>query len=113
MTHIFICENESCGHKVYDMNTRGVHTCPKCGTDMYWNLKDIGISDGDYHHTSDSLAFHPDDIAEHRRLFPGVEVTAEGQPMFTSTRQQERYAERCGFHKKQQRSRRLGRQRIA
>ena len=108
--HIFRCD---CGKVVEDTNTKGVHVCPDCGKDMWWDLRNIGIPDGDYHHTSDSLAFHPDDIPEHRQKFPGVEVTAEGQPMFTSTRQQERYANRCSFDKKRQRSRRLGRQRIA
>ena len=109
--HIFVCED--CGTSVRDHTTKEIHCCPKCGTDMYWDLHNIGIADGDYHHTSDSLAIHPDDAAEHRRKFPGVELTEEGQPMFTSTKQQERYANRCSFDKKSQRTRRLGRQRIA
>lgn len=86
--------------------------CPTCGTIMYHATQG---SNGDYNHTSDSLAIHPDDIPEHRRLFPGVEVTAEGQPKFTSTRQQERYAEKsAGCYKKPQKTKsRLGRTRIA
>lgn len=108
--HIFRCD---CGKVVEDTNTKGVHVCPECGKDMWWDLKGIGIRPGDYHHTSDSLAFHPDDIPEHRKRFSNIEVTKEGQPIFTSPKQQEKYAEKCGFHKKPQRSQRLGKQRIA
>ena len=106
MEHQFICDD--CGVGVQDTNTKGIHHCPKCGQDMRWDIKDIGIPDGDYHHTSDSLAFHPDDIPEHRKLFPGIEVTPEGQPQFTSVKQQEKYAEKAGFHKKPQKIKNRG-----
>lgn len=88
--------------------------CPECGRDM-GIVAAVSGRGGDYHHTSDSLAIHPDDISEHKQLFPDVEVTSEGQPQFTSPRQQEKYAEKCGFYKKSQKTQtsRLGRVRIA
>lgn len=104
--HNFVCDN--CGEVVQDTNTKGVHKCPKCRADMRWDLHNIGIADGDYHHVSDSLAIHPDDIPEHRKLFPHIEVEPDGRPAFTSVRQQEKYANRCGFTKKSQRNRSRG-----
>ena len=86
--------------------------CPMCGTIMYHVTSG---ANGDYNHTSDSLAIHPDDIPEHRQKFPGVEITPDGRPQFTSTRQQEKYAEKCGFYKKEgkHKKRKLGSKRIA
>jgi len=110
--HTFICNK--CGVGIQDDNTRGVHKCPKCGEDMRWDIGKNASGRGDYHHTSDSLAIHPDDIPEHHKLYPDVEVTSEGQPQFTSARQQEKYAEKsAGCYKKRQRTHTLGRQRIA
>lgn len=89
--------------------------CSECGKSMSIVAAVCGRG-GDYNHTSDSLAFHPDDIPEHRRMYPDIEVTAEGQPMFTSPKQQDRYAEKsAGCYKKPQKIRtmRLGRVRIA
>jgi len=108
--HRFVCD--TCGNTLTDTNTKGVHVC-ECGETMRWDVT-ITQSRGDYNHTSDSLAFHPDDIPEHRQRFPDIEVTPEGRPCFTSTKQQEKYAEKCGFHKKSQRQRtgRLGSVRI-
>lgn len=90
------------------------HKCPECGDDM-GIVATVAGRDGDYHHTSDSLGFHPDDIPEHRKLYPGIEVTAEGQPQFTSPKQQEQYAEKsAGCYKKAQKTKsQLGRTRIA
>jgi len=101
MEHTFVCD--SCGAKVTDTSTKGVHVC-NCSKEMRWDLRGNASGKGDYHHTSDSLAFHPDDIPQHRKLFPGIDVTPEGQPKFTSTKQQERYAEKsAGCYKKRQR----------
>jgi hypothetical protein len=103
--HNFVCD--SCGNMIQDTNTKGVHVC-FCGADMRWDLHNIGIADGDYCHVSDSLAIHPDLIPEHRKLFPNIEVKPDGRPAFTSVRQQEKYANRCGFTKKEQRNRKRG-----
>ncbi len=111
MIHQFICD--SCGNSITDTSAKAVHVCA-CGKNMRWDLKGIGIPLGDYNHTSDSLAIHPADIPEHRKLYPGIEVTPEGQPKFTSMRQQEKYAVKsAGCYKKRQCTHTLGRQRIA
>lgn len=110
--HRFVCLED--GTEVTDTTTRGIHTCPKCGEDMAM-IAVVAGRNGDYHHTSDSLAIHPDDIPVHRRLYPGIEVTPQGQPQFTSPKQQEAYAlKSAGCYKKEQkkRTRRLGRVRI-
>lgn len=97
----------NCGYRIkdaksddyrYEGEQKRFPYCPQCNATM----KHDCYTTGDYRHISDSLAFHPDDIGEHRRLFPGVDVTSEGQPIFTSVRQQEKYAEKSGFHKKAQ-----------
>jgi hypothetical protein len=110
--HRFICPND--GTEVIDTTIKGVHNCPKCGEGMAMTAAVTGLR-GDYRHTSDSLAIHPDDIPVHRRLFPDIEVTPEGQPQFTSPRRQEAYAlESAGCYKKEQRTKStLGRTRIA
>ena len=110
--HTFTCDND--GTVVTDTTIRGIHVCPKCGADMRMNAAVTGLR-GDYRHTSDSLAFHPDDIPLHRKLYPNIEVTPEGQPMFTSPRQQEEYAlKSADNYKKPQRTKsQLGRTRIA
>jgi hypothetical protein len=95
----------------YENGQKRFPYCPQCDALM----KHDCYTTGDYRHTSDSLAFHPDDIPEHRRLYPDVEVTPQGQPKFTSPKQQEHYAEKsAGCYKKAQKTKsRLGRTRIA
>lgn len=104
--HKFCCDK--CGIEVIDTNTKCTHYCPKCNSAMRWDLKGIGIANGDYYHVSDSLAIHPDDIPQHRKMFPNIEVKPDGRPVFTSVKQQEKYANRCGFYKKKQRNRKRG-----
>lgn len=106
VVHTFICDED--GTIVRDTNTEGIHHCPVCGRDMRWDLPGLGRGRGDYEHISDSLAIHPDDIPEHRRLFPNIDVLPDGRPKFTSTKQQEQYANKCGFDKKRQRTKTKG-----
>lgn len=102
VVHKFVCD--MCGIVVEDTNTKCVHKCPNCkNQDMRWDLTGNVSGGSDYEHISDSLAIHTDLIPEHKKLFPGIELTSEGQPIFTSSKQQERYAEKCGFYKKRQR----------
>jgi len=101
----FICD--SCGAEVTDDNADGVHICPKCGADMRWRCGG-GIAPGDYSHTSSSLAINPCQIKAHRKLFPGVDVLPDGQPHFTSVRQQSKYLKQTGFEKNTQKIRKKG-----
>lgn len=54
---------------------------------------------------SDSLAIHPDQIPEHRRMFPNIEVTSEGQPVFDNFTDHEDYLNKCNVQKLPQRKR--------
>jgi len=98
--HTFKCD--SCRISIDDDNTKMVHVCPKCGGEMYWDLGNLGICEGDYRHVSNSLAMNPDQIAEHKGHFPDIEVLPDGRPMFTSPKQQERYLDATGFYKETQ-----------
>ena len=93
----------------YSFGQKRFPFCPHCDTVMKHKVS--GISNpGDYRHTSDSLAIHPDDIPAHRKLFPGIEVTSQGQPKFTSPKQQAAYAlKSAGCYKKPQKRKRHGR----
>ncbi len=106
VVHKFVCIY--CGNVVHDTNTKCVHKCLKCGADMCWDLTGNVSGRGDYEHISESLAIHPDQIPEHRQKFPSVDIIPDGRLRFTSTKQQERYANRCGFDKKSQRIRKRG-----
>ena len=54
---------------------------------------------------SDSLAMHPDQIPEHRRMFPNIEITPEGQPVFDNFTDHESYLKKCNIQKLPQRKR--------
>ncbi len=58
---------------------------------------------------SDSLAMHPDQIPEHRRLFPNIEVTSEGQPVFDNYEEHSKYLKACNIEKLPQKIRHKGR----
>jgi len=96
--HTFICS--VCGYTCVDTSSKGVHVCPNDGTDMVWDLSGANIAlDGDYDFTSQSMAINPCQAAEHRALFPDVEVKPDGCIRFDSVRKRERYMDVCGFHK--------------
>lgn len=74
--------------------------CPHDGSEMNWDLSNVNVAlDGDYNFVSQSLAINPNQAAEHRAKFPGVELTPDGCPMFNSVRQRERYMDACGAYK--------------
>ena len=106
MLHTFVCDD--CLIEVKDTNTEDIHYCPDCGAAMRWDLKGIGIAQGDYHHVSDSLAIHPDQEAEHREMFPDVDVLPDGRLEFNSVKSQERCAAAAGLYKKPKRNRKKG-----
>ena len=109
ITHHFECENKECQHRIEDTNTKGVHMCEKCGSEMFWDMRPfMNGSTGDYSLISDSLAMNPDQIAEHNIRFPNIKVHPDGRPEFTSVRQHHHYLEQIGFVKQPQRIRYKG-----
>jgi hypothetical protein len=48
---------------------------------------------------SDSLAVSIDQIAEHKRAFPDIQITKEGQPVLEDYKQHQNYLDKCGFAK--------------
>lgn len=95
-THYFICD--ICKVVIEDTDTKIVHECPKCGTDMRWDMN-VGGGQGDYHFVSESLAINPDQIAEHKATFPDVGVLPDGRIEFNSFRQHDKYLKKAGLVK--------------
>jgi predicted RNA-binding Zn-ribbon protein involved in translation (DUF1610 family) len=108
VNHIFTCD--SCAISITDTDTKHVHICPECGCEMRWNLDRVNIASGDYMRTkwSDSLAISPDQISEHKRLFPDVKVDAQGRIGFDSFKQHDTYLNKTGFVKHPQKVKREG-----
>lgn len=85
----------------------------KCGSKMDRDFSGVRVSKGSkqYSHqiVSDSLAMNPNQIAEHRRLFPNVQVTEEGQPVFDQFTEHEAYLKKCNIVKKPKSKKKKGR----
>jgi putative FmdB family regulatory protein len=85
--------------------------CSECKTEMVrdYQAEAVNISGRDYRRpiVSDSLAISPEQIAEHKQLFPDIQVTSEGQPVFDNYSQHNKYLEKTGFRKKRKRRRRV------
>jgi hypothetical protein len=69
---------------------------------MAWDIHINCGQHGDYNHYSESLAINPDQIAEHRKHFPDVDVLPNGVIHFTSFKQHDNYCEKTGFAKQTQ-----------
>jgi len=84
--------------------------CKKCNAIMYRIYKLAGIRNKEYSHPlhSDSLAISPNQIEEHKRLFPNVEIDNEGRPVFHNFREHDDYLKKTGFVKNPQRTRPRG-----
>ncbi len=95
--HNFICDE--CNIVVHDTNTHGVHKCPKCGGDMWWDLKVGGGMNYTAPVHSDSLAITPDQVAEHKKLFPNIEIDGQCRPIFDNYVDHEAYLKKTGFVK--------------
>ena len=57
---------------------------------------------------SHSMAVHPDQIATHREHFPNIEITKEGQPVFHSVAEHDKYLKANKWTKTPQRKKRRG-----
>lgn len=111
------CEDVLCG--VLEIPIVGSNKCPKCpecGKDME---RDFSPGRGGQTSTkygsgviSQAMAISPDQIEEHNKLFPGVEVLPDGCIKFNSYQQHDKYLKETGFHKLPQRLKGLGSVRI-
>lgn len=95
--HSFVCDD--CMVLVKDTNTKKVHRCPNCQSEMRWDLN-ISVH-GNYLRPihSDSLAISPSQRAEHERRFPYIRLDSECRPIFDNFSNHERYLKETGFHK--------------
>lgn len=94
--------------------------CSKCGKNM---TRDYNRGSGEFSRTgvgayakgvvSQSLAINPGQMAEHRSLFPEVEVLPDGCIKFDSFKQHDNYLKKTGFQKVPQKTRGLGVKRIS
>lgn len=74
---------------------------PICCKQKMYRIYSFNAGNKDYFKPihSDSLAIMPDQVAEHRRLFPDIEIDSENRPVFTKFRQHENYLKKTGFEK--------------
>ncbi|TSA57594.1 hypothetical protein D4R42_01290 [bacterium] len=87
--------------------------CPKCGQlmeevmieDESTGIENFGgcpeIMGSPYKRPlhSDALGIQPDQVEEHRRQFPDIEIDDENRPVFTHMRQHQDYMDKCGIVK--------------
>lgn len=100
ITHTFICDK--CDLIATDTDTKKIHVCENCGKDMRWDLN-LAIH-GNYEHPihSDTLAISPDQVEEHRKLFPNIELDGQNRPIFDNFVRHRNYLEATGFRKERQ-----------
>lgn len=51
---------------------------------------------------SDALAMNPEQVAEHREMFPSIPVDEQCRPVFTNSQDHQDYMNKCGVVKKEQ-----------
>ncbi len=98
-------ENEVCQSMELATDER---ICLECGHKMRRVYSFHAVSKGrDYHRpiVSNSLAMTPSQIPEHRKLFPEIEVTREGQPVFDNYKKHDEYLKKVGMVKQPGKSR--------
>lgn len=83
-----------------------------CGKEMQRDFQVEAVRAGgkDYRRAivSDSLAVSPKQIEQHKKLFPDIKITSEGQPVFDSYKKHQRYLDQCGFIKHPAKRKRKG-----
>jgi len=83
-------------------------TCPECGDYLvsyfFQTGKQFMIKGAPYSKPihSDALGMQPDQVAEHRKQFPNIEVDAQNRPVFENMPQHDAYMEKCGIVKHKQ-----------
>jgi len=88
--------------------------CDVCGTIMVHDFQAenvlVGAGRRSYHKpiVSDSMAVAPNQVAEHRRLFPDVKVLDDGRPVFDNFSDHEKYMKKCNIEKVPQKTKKRG-----
>ena len=108
--HSFVCD--ACSIIINDTSTKKIHWCPKCNYAMRWDLH-VAIH-GNYKTPihSDSLAINPNQIAEHKKLFPNIELDGDCRPIFDNFVDHEKYLDKTGFVKLPKKLKTLGRKKL-
>lgn len=97
----------NCGHKQFVLwpmsRSKELLKCSQCGKQMHRKYC-FNTPKDSYSRpiVSDSLAISPDQISEHRKHFPDVEVLPDGRPVFDNFAKHEAYLKKTGFRKQQQ-----------
>lgn len=112
----YICPECGCEAEIIKLMKdvdKPVH-CEICDAVMGRDFKAEGVLVGagrrSYHRpiVSDSMAVAPNQVAEHRRLFPDVKVLDDGRPVFDNFSDHESYLKKCNIEKMPQKKRKQG-----
>ena len=107
----FICEK--CGQKRVQLREVELRNDPLiclCGElmhrDFQTDLPAVGGGAKKYRKPiiSDSLAINPNQVGEHRKLFPDVKILDDGRPVFEDFKTHDAYLEKTGFVKQRQKT---------
>ena len=110
-THRFVCDE--CAITVEDSTTKGIHFCPRCSGEMYWDVQVNFQSGYERPVHSDALAIHPDQRAEHEQTFPNIRLDKQNRPVFDNLHDHQAYLDKCGMVKQTQRIRhKVGTERV-
>ena len=78
----------------------------KCGTEMYrdfnFHARSHGSGSGGGYRkkiTSDSLAISPRQIAEHKAMFPDIDLDDQCRPVFDNYKAHQKYLDQCNLQK--------------
>ncbi len=88
-----------CGHHFLD-ETVNAPDCPECKstkTGMDCRIAIHGNYESPVH--SDSLAVHPEQRAEHEKMFPNIQLDGQNRPIFDNFTDHENYLNKTGFQK--------------
>lgn len=102
---VYDYECDDCGEQVQEMRSiadrRNESECLLCGGNMSKVILSAAAIHGNYDRpiVSDSMAVSIDQIAEHKRLFPDIRITDQGQPIMENFTQHEAYLKKSGLIK--------------
>jgi len=111
--YTFVCPE--CGLK--NLHARHMKNADKkcicsCGADMRRDFQADLFNSGnkEYGKTkfSDALAISPEQVTEHKKLFPDIPIDNQCRPGFDNYKQHDNYLEKTGFRKKRQKIRKRG-----